>query len=68
MNFYWKRLYTKSVAAQLYSSYPKKGESYIKIILEEYGSKEVKLKYLYQTKTKLQGEYEITKTPRIYYF
>lgn len=66
MNFYWKRLYTKSVTAQLNSSYSEKGESYIKIILEEYGSKELKLKYLYQAKTKFQGEYGIIKTPKIY--
>lgn len=48
------------------SNDPGKGDSYIKIILEEYGSKEVKLKYLYQAKTKFQGEHDIIKTPRIY--
>lgn len=40
----------------------------IKIVLEEYGSKEVKLKYLYQEKTKFQGEHDIIETPRIYSF
>lgn len=66
MNVFWKRLYTKSITAQLYSNYPEKGEPYIKIILEEYCSKDVKLKYVYQAKTKFQGEHDIIETPRIY--